>query len=99
VHDKKNGSLTRSIPTSVPSAVSKSQSNCRCDNNNDNKLGLIGRAQAETNLGVDKFTCKNDVVGDAHFCSSFMNDLTLPKFSACKRQHIVNFLEELVIFN
>jgi hypothetical protein len=45
---------------------------------------------------VGKFTCKNDVVvGDAHFCSSVMNDLTVPKFIDCKRQHIVNFLEEL----
>jgi len=35
------------------------------------------------------------VVGDAHFCSSVMSDLNLPKFSDCKRQHIVNFLQEL----
>ena len=35
------------------------------------------------------------VVGDAHFCSSLMSDLTLPKFSDCKRRHIANFLEEL----
>ena len=34
-------------------------------------------------------------VGDAHFRSSVMSDLTLPKFSDCKRLHIVNFLEEL----
>jgi hypothetical protein len=35
------------------------------------------------------------VVGDALFRGSVMSDLTLPKFSNCKRQHIVNFLEEL----
>jgi len=57
---------------------------------------LNARARAETNLGTCEFTCKNDVaVGDAHFRSSVMSDLTLPKFSDCKRQHIVNFLEEL----
>jgi hypothetical protein len=35
------------------------------------------------------------VVGDAHFRGSVMSDLTLPEFGDCKRQHIVNFLEEL----
>jgi hypothetical protein len=35
------------------------------------------------------------VVGYAHFRGSIMSDLTLPKFSDCKRQHIVNFVEEL----
>jgi len=35
------------------------------------------------------------VVEDAHFCSSVMSDLTLPKFTDCERQHIVNILEEL----
>ena len=35
------------------------------------------------------------IVGDAHFHSSVMSDLTLPKFNDCKRQHIVNSLEEL----
>jgi hypothetical protein len=55
-----------------------------------------GRDRAERNLGVGEFTCKNDVVvGNAHFRSSVMSDLTLPKLSDCKRQHIVNFLEEL----
>jgi hypothetical protein len=75
----------------------KSQSNCRCDNNNDNnKHSVNGCAQAETNLGVSEITCKNDVVvGDGHFCSSVMSDLTLSKFTDCKRQHIVIFLEEL----
>jgi len=59
-----------------------------------------GHARAETNLSTSEFACKNDVViGDAHFRSSVMSDLTLPKFSDCKRQHIVNFLEELDIFN
>jgi hypothetical protein len=33
------------------------------------------------------------VVGDEHFRGSVMSDLTLLKFSDCKRQHIVNFLE------
>ena len=35
------------------------------------------------------------VVGVAHFRSSVMSDLTLPKSSDCKRQHIVNIMEEL----
>jgi hypothetical protein len=57
---------------------------------------MNGCARAETNLGASEFTSKNDVVvGDAHFCSSVMSDVTLPKFSDCKRQHIVNFLGEL----
>jgi hypothetical protein len=39
----------RSIPTSVPSTMSKSQSNCRCDNNNDNnKQSLSGRPRRKT---------------------------------------------------
>ena len=51
---------------------------------------------AEANLGASNSTCKNEmVVGDAQFRSSVMSDLTLPKFSDCKRQHIVNFLAEL----
>jgi len=50
-------------------------------------------ARAEINLGASEFTCKNDVVvGDAQFHSSVMSDLNVPKFSDCKRQHIVNFL-------
>jgi len=82
VHDTK-GSHARSIPTSVPTAISKSQIDCKCENN-DNKLSVNGRAQAETNLGASEFTCKNDVVVvDAHFRSSVMSDLTLPKFSDC----------------
>jgi hypothetical protein len=94
VHDAKD-IHARSIPTSVPSANSKSQTDCKCENNN-NKHSVNGCAGAETNLGTSKFTCKNDVVvGDAHFRSSVVSDLTLPKFSDCKRQHIVNFLEEL----
>ena len=57
---------------------------------------MNGCARPETNVGASEFTRKKDVVvGDAHFSSSVMGDLTLPKFSDCKRQHIVNFLEEL----
>ena len=94
VHDTK-GSHARSIPTSVPSTIFKSQIDCKCENNS-NKHSVNGRARAETNLDVSEFTCNNDVVvGDAHFRSSVMSDLNLPKFSDCKRQHIVNFLEEL----
>jgi len=41
------------LPTSVPSPMSKSQSNCRCDNNNDNnKHSVNGCAWGETNLGA-----------------------------------------------
>jgi hypothetical protein len=98
VHDTKD-KHARSIPTSVPSVIPKSQIDCKCENNN-NKPSVNGRARAETNLGASGFTCKNGVVvGDAHFRTSVMSDLTLPKFSYCKRQHIVNFLEELDIFN
>jgi hypothetical protein len=93
VHDTKD-SHARSIPTSVPSAISKSQIDSKCKNNNNHSLN--GRARAETNLGATEFTCKNDVViGDAHFRSSVMSVLTLPKFSDSKKQHIVNFLEEI----
>lgn len=35
------------------------------------------------------------LVGDAHFCSSVMRDLNLPKFNDCKSQHTLQFLEEL----
>ena len=88
-------SHARAIPTSVPSAISKSQTDCKFENNN-NEFSVNGRAGAEANLGASKFTCKNVVVVvDAHFRSSVMSDLTLPKFSDCKRQHIVNFLAEL----
>ena len=94
MHDTKD-IHARSIPTSVPSANSKSQIDCKCENNN-NKHSVNGRAWAETNLGTSEFTYKIVVVvGDAHFRSSVKSDLTLPKFSNCKRQHIVNFLEEL----
>jgi hypothetical protein len=83
VHDTKD-SHARSIPTSVPSAISKSQIDCKCENNN-NKHSVNGPAWVETNLGASEFTCKNDVVvGDAHFRSSVMSDVTLPKFSDCK---------------
>ena len=88
-------SHARSIQPSVPSAISKPQIDCKWENNN-NKHSVNGCARAETNLGASEFTCKNDVVvGDAHFRRSLMSDLILPKFSDCKRQHIVNFLEEL----
>jgi hypothetical protein len=50
VHDT-NGSHSRLIPSSVPPAMSKSQSNCRLYNNKgSNKHGVNGRAQAETDL-------------------------------------------------
>ena len=66
VHDTRH-SHARSIPTSVPSANSKSQIECKCENNN-NMHSLNGRARAETNLGTSEITCKNDVVvRDAHF--------------------------------
>jgi len=88
-------SHARSIPTSVPSALSKPQNDCKCEKSK-NEHSVNGGARAETNLGGGKITCKNDgIVGDAHFHSSVMSDLTLPKFSDCKKQHIVNFLEEL----
>ena len=94
VHDAKD-SHAISIPTSVPSAISKSQNDSKCGNDN-NEHSVYGRARAETNLGGGKYICKNDVVvWDAHFRSSVMSDLTLPKFSDCTRQHIVNSLEEL----
>ena len=93
MHDTKD-SQARLIPTSVPSAVFNSQIDYKCENNNKHRAN--GRAWAETNLGASEFTCKNDVVvGDAQFRSSVMSDLTLPKFSDCKKQHIVNVLEEL----
>jgi hypothetical protein len=97
----KNESHTRFTPTSVSSAMSQSQSKCKCDNNNDiNKHCVNGSARAETTLGASEITCKNDVVvGDEHFRSSVMRKMTLPKYNDCKRQHIVNFLEEFVIFN
>jgi hypothetical protein len=81
--------------------MSKSQSNCVCDNNNDNNnnnnnLSVNGSARADTKLGENESICKNDViVGDGRFRSSVMSDLILPKFNYCKRQQIVNFLEEL----
>jgi hypothetical protein len=93
VHDTKE-SHARSIPTSVPPANSKSQINCKCENNY-NKHSLNGCAQAETISGTCKVTCNNDVVVDAHFPTSVMSNLNLPIFSDCKREHIVNFLEEL----
>jgi hypothetical protein len=94
VHDTKD-THARSFPTSVPSAMSKYQNDRKCENNN-NAHSVNGCARAETNLGRGKFTCKNDVVvGEAHFHSSVMSDSTLPKFCDCKKQHIVNFLEEL----
>jgi creatinine amidohydrolase/Fe(II)-dependent formamide hydrolase-like protein len=60
VHDTKD-SHARLIPTSVLSAISKSQIDCKCENNN-NKHSVNGRAWAETNLGASEFTWKNDVV-------------------------------------
>jgi hypothetical protein len=94
VNDTKGGH-TRSIPTSVPSVVPKSQIDCKCENINYN-YSVDGRVKAETNLGASEITCKKDVVvGDAQFRSSVMSYLTLTKFSDSKRQHIVNFLEEL----
>jgi hypothetical protein len=35
------------------------------------------------------------IEGDVHCSSSVVSDLTLPKFSDCKRRHIVTFLEGL----
>jgi len=57
VHDTKD-SHARSIPPSVPSAISKSQIDCKCENINNNKHSVNGRAWAETNLGASEFTCK-----------------------------------------
>jgi len=40
--------------------------------------------------------CEDDVmVGDVHCSSSAVSDWTLRKLNDCKRQHIVNSLEEL----
>jgi hypothetical protein len=84
VHDA-NGSHVTSIPTSVPPTTSKSQTNCRRDNSNhddNNEYSVKGRPRTEMNLDASDFTCKNDVVvEDAHFHSSVMGDLTLPKFN------------------
>jgi len=80
VHDA-NGSHVRSLHTSVPSTMSKSQSNCRCDNNNDydnNKQSVKERPRTEINLDAIDFTCKNDVVvEDAHFHSSVTGSIDL----------------------
>jgi hypothetical protein len=83
----------RSTPTSVPSTMSNSHSNCRCDNNNDIKKHSVNlRVWAETNWGACEFTCEDDVVvGDVHCSSSSVSDWTLPKFNDCKRQHLVLF--------
>ena len=35
------------------------------------------------------------VLGDSQLRTSVMSGLTLPEFNDCKRQHIVDFLEEL----
>jgi hypothetical protein len=88
-------SHARSIPTSVSSAISKSQNNYKSEKS-IYKHSVNGRACTETNLGGGKFPCKNDVVvGNRQFRSSVMSDLTLPKFGDFKKQYIVNFLEEL----
>ena len=67
VHVAKD-SHARSIPIPVPSAIFKSQIDCKFKNNN-NECSVNGRAGAETNLGASKFTGKknNVVVGDARF--------------------------------
>ena len=66
-----NDSHTRSIPASVPSTMSKPQSNCSCDNNNDiNKHSVNGRVRSETNRGASGFMCEDDVVvGDVYWSS------------------------------
>src|SRR5215475_5389544 len=47
-HDTKNR-ISCLTPTSVPSTVSKPQSNCRCNNNNNNnQLCLNGHVGVET---------------------------------------------------
>ena len=92
-----NDSHTRSTPTSVPSTVSKSQSNCKCDNNNDIiKHSVNGGVGGETGSGAGGFRCEDDVVmGDVRCSSSVVSDWTLHKLNDCKRQHSANFLEEL----
>jgi hypothetical protein len=75
------------------SGISKSQIDYKYKKKN--KRSLKRRARAETNLGTNNFTCKNDVVvGYTHFRSSVSSKLTLPKLNDFQRQHIVNFSEE-----
>jgi hypothetical protein len=58
--------------------MSKSQSNCRCDNNNDiNKHRVNGRVRAETNRGASELACEDGVVvGDVHCSSSVVSGWT-----------------------
>jgi hypothetical protein len=90
-----NGGHVGAIPTSVPPAVSQFLSNHRYNNcNNDDCLHV--RAQTEAHRGVSELSHVNDLVpGFGHFHSSVTSDLALPKFNDCKKQNIVNFLEEL----
>jgi hypothetical protein len=90
-----NGNHVGATPTSVPPAVSKFLSNRRHDNyNNDDCLHV--RAQTEAIRGVSELSHVNELVpGFGHFHNSVTSDLALPKFSDCKKQNIVNFLEEL----
>jgi hypothetical protein len=87
------------IPTSVPPAMSRFLSNHRHDNcNNDDCLHV--RAQTEAHIGMSELSHVNDLVpGFGQFRSALTSELALPKFYDCKKQNIVNFLEELDIFN
>jgi hypothetical protein len=90
-----NGGHTGAIPTSVPPAMSQFLSNRRHDNcNNDDCVHV--HAQTAANKGVSELSHVNDLVpGFGHFHSSVTSDLALLKFNDCKKQNIVNFLEEL----
>jgi hypothetical protein len=83
------------LPTFVPPAVTSCQGNCK-SNNNETEHVVTECEGIEANIG-SKVNCTKigTLVGGVKCHSSVMGDLTLPEFSDCQSQYIVNFLEEL----
>jgi hypothetical protein len=78
------------VPVSAPSISSQLQSDCGHDNDN-----LSIHVPADV-VDASKTSHVNEIEGVHVQCrNSFMDELPLPKFTDCKKQNIISFLDEL----
>jgi hypothetical protein len=84
------GGLTNTLPASALSISSQLRSDCGHDNDN-----LSIHVSADV-ADASKTPHVNEIAGMHIQCrNSFINELSLPKFTDCKKQNIMNFLDEL----
>ena len=83
------------LPTPVPPAVPSSQRNYMSDKNRNESVEIESEEMGTSRGLKENYGKINTLTGGVKYHGPAMGDLTLPKFSDCQSQHIVNFLEEL----